>query len=406
MKPMRKNVMLLSLCQAMMLTGNSLITTTSALVGFALAEDKSFATLPLALQFFASMCTTIPASLLMSRIGRRAGFQLGVTLGILGALLSSYAIYNHHFPGFCLGALLIGTFNGFAIFYRLAAVDNASPEYRPRAIAYVLAGGVVASFLGPNLARLSIDWIPSATFAGSYLALTSVYIVSMLALAGISIPRPPQHAGIANGRPLLQIARQPRFIVAVLGAMLGYSTMSLIMTATPLTMKDLTLPFADIAFVIQWHVFAMFAPSFVTGTLINRFGVLNIMLAGVALNVLCVVLNLSGQSLPHIWIALFSLGVGWNFLFVGGTTLLTETYRVEERAKTQAINDFLVVTMVTVAVLSAGSLKHHFGWLIVNLSALPLILIILLAVIWLLRTEKTRPAPAAGDHGDHLGSLD
>ncbi len=300
----------------------------------------------------------------------------------------------------------LGLFRGFAVYYRLAAVDNTTPEYRPRAISYVMAGGVVAAFLGPNLARYSADWIAGATFAGSYLALTSVYIVSMIALAGISIPRSGAHTHYREGRPLMVIMAQPRFIVAALGGMLGYSTMSLIMTATPLTMKNLALPFGDVAFVIQWHVFAMFAPSFFTGGLISRFGVLQVMLCGIVFNLLCVAINLLDQSLFGIWTALFLLGVGWNFLFVGATTLLTETYRLEERAKTQAINDFLVLAAVSLAVLFAGSLEFHLGWQAVNLSALPLILIILAAIIWLLRHEAARPAAIVGDEPEQAKGLE
>ncbi len=395
MDTMRKNVLLLSVCQAMMNTGISLIIATAALVGYTLADDKSLATLPIALQLFAGMCATIPASLLMDRIGRRAGFQIGAVLGLCGAIVSTIAIVYENFFWFCFGAIPLGLFRGFAVYYRLAAVDNVTPEFKPRAISYVMAGGVVAAFLGPNLASISADWISGATFAGSYLALSSVYIISMLALAGISVPRKDTAVDFHKGRKLTTIMTQPRFIVAAVGGMLGYSTMSLIMTATPLSMKNLALPFGDVALVIQWHVFAMFAPSFFTGNLINRFGVLKVMVWGVALNLLCIAANIYDQSLINIWIALFLLGVGWNFLFVSATTMLTDTYQLEERAKTQAANDFLVITMVTLAVFVAGPLEFYLGWVALNLFALPLILLILASIIWLWWYEKGRPTATA-----------
>ena len=391
---MRKNVLLLSVCQAMMNTGISLIIATAALVGYALAEDKSLATLPLALQLFAGMCATIPASFLMDRIGRRAGFQIGAALGLCGAIISTFAIVNENFFWFCFGAVPLGLFRGFAVYYRLAAVDHVTPEFKPRAISYVMAGGVVAAFLGPNLATVSANWISGATFAGSYLALSSVYILSILVLAGISMPRKDTRDDFHKGRKLKAIMRQPRFIVAAVGGMLGYSAMSLIMTATPLSMKNLALSFGDVAFVIQWHVFAMFAPSFFTGNLINRFGVLRIMVSGVVMNLLCVAVNIYDQSLINIWIALFLLGVGWNFLFVGATTLLTETYRLEERAKTQAANDFLVITMVTLTVFAAGPLEFYLGWRTVNIFALPMVFTILAVIIWLNWHERNKTVPA------------
>jgi len=386
MNPVKKNVLLLSAAQAMMMTGGSLLIATSALVGFRLAPDKALATLPLALQMLAGMLTSIPASLLMQRIGRRYGFLLGSAIGMSGAGLTTYAIVTGSFMLFALGTFLIGIFQGFGNYYRFAAADVATADYRSTAISYVMAGGVIAALIGPNLAHWTSSWF-AAPFAGSYLSLVGIYALSFATLLFISIPRPSaesQH----GGRPLPVIMRQPAFVVAALGGMFGYGVMALVMTATPLAMHDHQFAFGDTAFVIEWHVLGMFAPSFFTGHLIRRFGVLQIMLTGAVLNAVCVAVNLTGTSLSHFWLALLLLGVGWNFMFIGATTLLTEAYAPAEKAKTQALNDFLVFGTVTVAVLSAGSLQHHLGWQAVNYGVIPLIGLTVIAVTWLLLRRR------------------
>ena len=370
-----------------MMSGNTLMVTTSALVGFSLASDKSLATLPLALQFFATMLVTIPASFVMKRHGRRFGFFLGTLLGISGAVLLSVAIYQHSFWLFALGAALIGMFNGFGVYYRFAAVDVASVDYKSRAISYVMAGGVIAAVVGPNLANWTREW-SALPFAGSYLALSGIYLLSMLALPLLHVPAQSESEQHGEGRPLGIIIRQPVFIVALLGAMLGYGVMSLVMTATPLAMKHSQISFSDTAMVIQWHVLGMFAPSFFTGHLIRYFGVLRIMLTGVLLYVVTVATNLSGTGLWDYWFALLLLGVGWNFLYVGGTTLLTESYRPEEKAKVQALNDFMIFSTVTLTSVSAGVLQYYFGWQVVNMGVMPILLIILIAIVWLMMQRR------------------
>ena len=387
MNSMKRNVLLLAACQAMLMTGGALLIATSALVGFRLATDKALATLPLAMQMLASMLTTIPASLLMQRYGRRAGFLLGSTIGISGAGLATYAIVSSSFMLFVLGAALSGMFAGFGNYYRFAAADVATADYRSTAISYVMAGGVIAAFIGPNLAHWTSAWL-AAPFAGSYLALAAILLLSFATQLFLDIPR-PAHETIGSGRTLGAIARQPVFVVAAIGGMLGYGIMALVMTATPLAMHDHHYVFGDTAFVIEWHVLGMFAPSFFTGHLIRRFGVLQVMLAGSLLSAVCIGVNLTGTSLSHFWLALFLLGVGWNFLFIGATTLLTETYAPEEKAKTQALNDFMVFSTVTVAVLSAGSLQHHLGWRAVNYGVMPLIAVTMIAVVWLLRQRRS-----------------
>ncbi len=391
MNKMKKNVWLLAFCQALMNTGNVLLVATSALVGYQLAEDKSLATLPLALQFVGTMVTSIPASILMKHVGRRPGFMLGSLLGLAGAGLAAWAIAHDHFTYFCLAAFLFGAFNGFGTYYRFAAADVATDDYRSTAISYVMAGGVLAAIVGPNLASWTKGWMGAVPFVGSYVALLGLYVTSLLAQLFLAIPRPDAHEQHDRGRPLRQIATQGTFVTAVLAAAIGYGVMMLVMTATPLAMHHHAHAFDDTAFVIEWHVLGMFAPSFVTGRLIHRFGTLNILLAGVVLTLLCVAVNLLGTGLPYFWAGLVLLGVGWNFLFIGGTTLLTETYRVEEKAKVQAFNDFTVFTVVTAASFSAGALQHQFGWEVVNIGVLPPILVVLAAVLWL----KTRSRAVA-----------
>lgn len=394
MDTMKRNIALLAFCQAIMMTCMSLMVASAALVGARLsAADPGLSTLPLAALFLGTMLTSIPASLLMRRIGRQLGFVTGNLVGAAGAALAAIAITQHSFVLFCLAAALLGVFNGFGIYYRFAAADAADDAYRSRAIAYVMGGGLVAAFAGPNLANLTREWVEGAAFAGSYGALVLLIALSLVALAFIRIPRPGVHEGHDPGRPLPAIARQPLFLVAVIGAALGYGIMSLVMTATPLAMDICGLPFNDTAFVVQWHVFAMFAPSFVTGHLIRRFGESSIMLWGALLNAGCVIINLTGDTLVHFWTALFMLGIGWNFLFVGGTSLLTRTYRPEEKAKAQALNDFLVFTTVTVASLSAGALQFSYGWQAVNQGVLPLIGLVLLTLLWI----KRRPIAEAAD---------
>jgi MFS family permease len=394
MNRVRKNILLLAVCQAVMMTGGSLLITSAAVVGAMLTDERSLATLPLALQFLSSMLTSIPASFAMRRWGRRAGFLFATLIGAAGGALAAWAIWQGDFWLFCSGTALVGVFNGFGIYFRFAAVDAAPASYKEKAISYVMAGGVVAAFAGPNLANLARDMIPAAAFAGSYAALVGLYAMALVALLFVDIPRAPAVVAGKVGRPLLQIARQPVFIVAMLGAMLGYGIMSLVMTATPLAMAVCGLPFSDSAFVIQWHVFAMFAPSFFTGALIRRFGVLTVMLWGVLCYIGTVFINLNGVTVSHYWTALFLLGLGWNFLFVGGTDLLTEAYREEEKAKAQALNDFMVFTTVAISSLSAGALQYHYGWEAVNWGVTPLIAVILLAVVGLMWRRRAATALA------------
>jgi len=372
------------------MSGSSLLITASALVCLTLTDNKSLVTLPLSLQFLGLMLTSIPASLLMGKVGRRNGFLFGSLFGIAGGVLAIYAIYNTLFWVFALASFLIGIFNGFGTYYRFAAVDVVDEINRPKAISYVMLGGVIAAFIGPNLANFGRGMSIELPFLGAFVYVTLIYILVFLIFLFIKLPPPTVVDFKQTGRPLKQIALQPTFIVAVICGMLGYGVMTYIMTATPLAMSHNHHEFSDTAFVIQWHVLAMFAPSFFTGSIIQRFGVLNVMIVGALLALACIGINFTGQTIWHFWVALFALGISWNFLFIGASTLLTKTYHKEETAKAQALNDFIVFSMVTTASLSAGVFQHNFGWQSVNIGGLLFIGIIIVSIFWLIRTPVER----------------
>lgn len=388
----RRNVLLLALCQAFFMTATSAVVTTAALIGYSLAEDKALSTLPLGMQFIAVMLVTVPASLLMKRIGRRGGFTVGLVIGLIGAGLAIIAIREADFVLFCIASFLIGTFNGFGQYYRFAAADAAEETYKSRAISLVMAGGVIAS-IGPLLANLSKDLLPPDIFAGVYVTIALLYIASLITLRFVNIPK-PGGAERGGGRPLFQILRQPIFIVAALGGMISYMLMSLLMSAIPLAMQGVGHEFFSTAQVIQWHVFAMFAPAFFTGHLIRWFGTTTVMTVGALLLGACAVINLIGVELVYFWIAGMLLGVGWCFLFVGATTLVTESYTPPEKAKTQAANDFLVFGTVACAALLSGILHEWLGWAAMNYITLPFIVIVLIALSILLLARRRAAALA------------
>ena len=390
--PQRRNVLVLALCQATVMTSLTIMATVSALTGQELADDKALATLPLGLQQVGVMLATFPASLLMRHLGRRAGFTIGAAFGVTGGLMQAIAVFHLNFWLFCLGNGLVGVANGFSLFYRFAATDTSDAAFKSKAISLVMAGGVAGAVLGPLLAKWSHDWFAPVFFAGSFLAIAVLQGLGGLLVQFVRIPRPTEEERSVSGRPLLEVARQPVFLVAVTGGMIGYGVMSLVMTTTPLAMVDCGYSFADSAFVIQWHALGMFVPSFFTGHLIARFGVLKIMLAGAGLLAGCVCLNLSGIAIWQFWSGLVLLGLGWNFLYIGGSSLLTEAYLPEERAKTQATNDFLVFGMVTIASFASGALHHAFGWQAVNLGVIAPVAVTGGATVWLLL--RRRPATA------------
>jgi MFS family permease len=374
-----------------MMSSTSLIVTTAALVGFALATDKSLSTLPLAAQFIGTMLASIPAAMLMQWLGRKTTFMLSTLFGITGGILGYLAIINHQFWLFVIATLLVGIFQGFGNYMRYAAAESVIISVKSKAISFVMLGGILAAVIGPNLAKYSREWVQGAEFAGSYASVIGLYILMLFVLSFLRFDEENNSSQDDKknkqkrdtGRPLLQIIKQPKYIVAVLSGMFGYGVMSFVMTATPLAMNQSAFLFNDTALVIQWHVLAMFAPSFISGNLITRFGLIKVMVTGVIFGLICIGINLLGTSLWHFLTALICLGISWNFLFVGATTMVTDTYRPNEKNKAQAFNDFAVFSTVTVASLSAGALQNTFGWQMVNIGALPLLFIILFALIWL-----------------------
>jgi MFS family permease len=387
----QKNVALLSACQGLLLTNNSILIATNGLAGYALANDKAFATLPVTAYIVGAALTTMPASLLMRRLGRRAGFALGAVFGIVGALICAYAAFAHDFWLLCAGALVLGIYNATGQYYRFAAADSASIDFKSKAISLVLAGGIAGGILGPETSKISKDLFAQAVFAGSYLSLGVFCLLAIGLVSLIDIPPLTVAERKDSGRPLSVIARQPAFIVAVLSAIVGYGVMNLLMVATPLAMMACQHPFSDAAFVIQWHVIAMFAPSFFTGTLIKRYGVINVMLAGVVLNLGCIGVALAGLEVAHFWMAMVLLGVGWNFMFIGGTTLLTECHTPSERGKAQGANDLAIFITMAVTSLSSGLLFTLQGWKLMNQLAVPFLLLTGAAMLWI--AASRRPSP-------------
>ena len=394
----KKNIALLAAAQALLLTNGIMLVAINGLLGMQLASDKRLATLPITTYVIGGALATLPAAFFMKRFGRRAGFMLGAGLGILGALLSAFAVSVGSFWLLCLGTVFAGIYNAFGQQSRFAAADAAPPDWKGKAISLTLAGGILGGVIGPEVGKLTRTLL-EPTYLASYGALAGFGLLSMLIASRLDIPPLSASEQKAVGRPLARIARQPALVVAVLAAACGYGVMNLLMTATPLAMDICGMPFADTAFILQWHVIAMFAPSFFTGGLIKRFGVLNIIIAGAVLMFLCIGIALSGVTLMHFWWALVLLGVGWNFLFIGGTTLLTETYRPEEKAKVQGSNDFIVLGVQGLTSLSAGILITGDGWASLNAYAIPVVAMTTLAsaLLWLYRrSARGREAPKVG----------
>jgi MFS family permease len=384
----KKNIAVLSACQALLFTNNSTVIALSGLAGYALATNKALATLPVTAWVVGGALSTFPASLLMKRIGRRAGFTFGALSGMAGAAIASLALYLGNFWLFCLGALLYGVYPAVGQYYRFAAAEAASADFKAKAISLVLAGGLVGGILGPETSKLTVNLLPVA-YLGAYLAVIGFIALAVAVVQMLDIPVPTAAEQSATGRPLARIVTQPAFIVAVLGAAIGQGVMNLLMTATPLAMGVCGHPYTAAATVISWHIIGMFAPSFFTGSLIRRFGVLQVMLAGAALLYACIGIALSGISIPHFWFALLLLGVGWNFLFIGGTTLITEACAPSERAKTQGANDLCIFIAMATSSFSSGLLLETNGWQTLNWLALPFITIAAGAVLWLLAQRRT-----------------
>jgi predicted MFS family arabinose efflux permease len=361
------------------------------LAGLSLAPYAGLATLPVTCWVLGGAIATLPASLHMKRVGRQRGLTVGTWFGIVGALLCATAIATRSFWLLCFGTLVWGTYNAYGQYYRFVAADIATPDLRANAISLVLAGGLVGGILGPSTSRYTVDLL-GPKYMGAYLGLIGFALLTMVLLRFVRIPTPSTSERERAGRPLAAIARQPKFVVAVLSAAVSYGVMNFLMTSTPIAMQVCGHPFADAALVISAHVVAMFAPSLFTGRLIRRFGVLPIMLAGAALNIVCIAVALGGIAVANFWWAMVLLGVGWNFLYIGATTLLTETYRPEERAKAQGANDLTIFLVMVISSFTSGMTVATAGWERLNLMALPLIVLVAGALVWFM--QKNRAAEA------------
>jgi MFS family permease len=386
----RRNVAILALAQALFMSvqGIGIATTPLAAYNLLAADDKWLATVPIFLIHLGIMGTTIPASLLMGVVGRRAGFSLGAVLGIASGAVACHAMYAQSFPLLCVAALLQGMQAGFFWYFRLAAADATEPAYRANAISLVMAGGVLAGFIGPQTAKWSIDWLAPVTFAGVYVAMAGFSVAVLALVQLVHIPRLAAAERAQPGRPMREIARQAAYRVALCASVFGYAVMTLTMSATPLAMLACGFGFADSATVIQAHIIAMFLPSFFTGHLINRFGVLPVIAAGGLIEVGCALVNLAGVDFSNFLIANIFVGVGWNFAYVGGSTLLTSTYTPSERAKVQASHDFAVYAATASAAALSGVLAAMAGWTVINLAALPLMAVVVVAAVWVMARER------------------
>ena len=394
--PARRNVAVLAAAQALFHSTQTMTIATTPLAAYAMLgpDEKIWATVPIFLAHVGLMCTTLPAALLMGRIGRRPGFSLGATIGIVGGLVSFAGIWWQSFVLLCVGGLLQGSSAAFAWHYRFAATDVADASFKAKAISLVLAGGVAAGFLGPQMAKWSVDLLHPVVFAGVYLAISVTAAIVLVLMQLIQIPTPAKTDTGAGGRPMGEIMRQPVFIAAAMSSMIGYAVMTLVMSATPLAMFGCGLGFADSATVIQVHVLAMFVPAFFTGNLINRFGAGPIVLTGAVIEIACALTNLTGVSFWHFAIANLFVGLGWNFCYVGGTTLLTTAYRQEERAKVQGTHDFMVYATTALAAGTSGTLQAQAGWSALNMVAIPALLLLIAVVAWFTRRPVPHPVSA------------
>ena len=379
---MNLHLLLLTLCQGLFLTNNVTFIAINGLVGLSLAPSPWMATLPITGYVAGgALCAGLVARH-QRAWGRKRAFQAGLCVAIVATGLCAYAAVTHQFWLLVGATMLAGYYNANAGLYRFAATEIVAPQFKERAISWVLAGGIIGAVAGPNLASATRDYFPVA-FAGAYAALVGVALLALLVLSFITFPPLPVPSAARPGRPLREIARQPVFIVAVAACALGYGVMSLLMAATPIAMSQCAHPFRSTALVLEWHVLGMFVPSFFTGSLIRRFGCLPVMAVGVVLNAVCIAVALSGLDLMQFLVALFALGVGWNFLFVGGTTLFTEAYRPEERTTAQAAMDTAIFTTMTVTSFSSGALVTTQGWTLLNLGSIVPMLLAGVALAWL-----------------------
>jgi predicted MFS family arabinose efflux permease len=385
----RRNAIVLAVAQAFGGASQTIIFSTASIIGAMLAPQKGLATLPITTTVIGMWLGALPVGMLARRIGRRAALQIGSLLGVAAGLISCYAVMSGNF-----WVLLVGTFCGglyAASFqsYRFAAADTASEQYRPKAVSRVLAGGVIAAVLGPQLAIFTKDLLSPFTFAATFLAQAGCGLAAMLVLQFIKIPR-SSVGRVSNMRPLVEIVRQPRFVVAVACGVAAYATMNLLMTSAPLAMVSCGHSVKDATLGIQWHVLAMYGPSFFTGSLMARFGVARVTALGLTLLILTAVVGVSGLSVAHFWIGLVLLGLGWNFGFIGATAMVAECHRPHERTRVQSFNDFLIFGSLAVSSFSSGQFLAAFGWQTLNEVVVPTVLAAAGLLGWLTLRNKVK----------------
>ncbi|MBQ0932045.1 MFS transporter [Ideonella sp. 4Y16] len=390
---MNRHLALLALCQGLFLTNNVTFIAINGLVGLALAPVGWMATLPVTGYVVGGALSAPLVARVQARWGRKRSFQLGLVVAMLTAALCALAAWRQDFWALLAATVVAGFYNANAQLYRFAGPELVAPEKKEMAISWVLGGGILGAFAGPNLASATRDWL-AVPFAGAYIALIGVAALALLALSFIAFPTHQAPApGAAPGRSVRELARQPAFVVAILAGALGYGVMNLLMAATPIAMAQCQHPFSAAALVLEWHVLGMFVPGFFTGHLIKRFGALPVMAVGVLLNAACVAMALSGVAVMDFLGALLVLGVGWNFLFTGATTLFTSTYRPEEKNRAQGAMDTVMFSVMAVTSFSSGALITTQGWTWLNLGSLLPIGLVALGLLWLARQPR---AAAAG----------
>ncbi len=390
---MRKSLILLALCQALGMTMSTSMFTAGGLVGESLAPDPAWATLPISMQFTFTMLATLPASLLMQRKGRKFGFVLACLIMLAAGVGAAIAIYVRSFLGFAVSFMAFGIAMSFFQYFRFAAIDVVPDRYASRAISWVLAGGLIAAFTGPNLAAFTHLLDKTHPFLITMLCAIPIAVLMLGLLWRMHLPLPSVEEVTGTQRANGLIFRQPVLVVAVLCGMIAYGVMTLLMAATPLSMKGHGFHFGQTAFIIQWHIVGMFAPSFFSGALIARMGVLKVMLMGVVAYLLVVVLNLQPQTMVVYWFALVLLGIGWNFLFVGATTLLQAAWLPAEKGKVQGVNDTIVFSSSAIAAMSAGYLYAKLGWQTMSLVSLPFTCLAGILIIYLMLRQRKLAAP-------------
>ncbi len=379
-----RNVVVLSICQALFNSGRTLTFITASLVSISMLGDNlTLVTAPVTMILVGQAAGTLPAAYLMRLLGRKWGFFIGAMIGAVGSAVAAHAVATGNFVLFNLGVFLFGLYGGAAHQYRFAAADAAPEHIKAKSVSIVIAMGVVGAFVGPETTLMTKHLFSGAAFEGTFWMLMVFCVSAAVIVLGIDIPKLSKAEFADSGRPLTEIVKVPTFIVALVAALFGYASMTLLMTATPVTMRIDAFTDNHIVRVIQWHVFAMFGPGFFTGALIRRSGVVRIIVAGAFLLLGSVIVALSGNTFTHFLIALVLLGVGWNFTFTGGTVLVTEVHSPSERAKVQGLNDFILFTCLAMSSLFAGVIYHYLGWMWVNLLTLPMILVVLLSAIWL-----------------------